>query len=33
MAQLFARDNKEFLTNYIETYGPVAKLHSFLGVS
>ncbi|KAI1782200.1 cytochrome P450 [Ganoderma leucocontextum] len=31
MAQLFARNNKQFLTNYIETYGPVAKFHGFLG--
>ncbi|KAI1791311.1 cytochrome P450 [Ganoderma leucocontextum] len=31
LAQLFARDNKEFLTNYIDTYGPVAKFHGFLG--
>ena len=33
MAQLFARDNKAFLTNYLETYGPVAKFHGFFGVS
>ncbi|KAM5542773.1 hypothetical protein V8D89_003734 [Ganoderma adspersum] len=31
MAQLFARDNTAFLTNYLETYGPVAKLHGFFG--
>ena len=33
MAQLFARDNTAFLTNYIETYGPVAKIHGFFGAS
>ena len=33
MRQLFARDNKEFLTNYIDTYGSVSKLHGFFGVS
>ncbi|PIL26669.1 cytochrome P450 [Ganoderma sinense ZZ0214-1] len=30
MGQLFARDNK-FITNCVDTYGPVSKLHSFLG--
>ena len=33
MAQLFARNNTAFLTNLLETYGPVAKIHGFVGVS
>ncbi|PIL30684.1 cytochrome P450 [Ganoderma sinense ZZ0214-1] len=31
MRQLFTRDNKEFITNYVDTYGPVSKLHGFFG--
>nr|VWO95436.1 Isochorismate synthase/isochorismate-pyruvate lyase MbtI (EC (Salicylate synthase) (EC (Salicylate synthetase) (YbtS protein) (Yersiniabactin biosynthesis salicylate synthase YbtS) [Ganoderma boninense] len=31
VSQLFARDNKEFITNLIDTYGPVSKLHGFFG--
>ena len=33
MAQLFARNNTAFLTNLLETYGPVARIHGFVGVS
>ena len=29
---MFARDNREFVKNVVETYGPVAKLQLFLGV-
>ena len=31
--QLFARDNWDFVRDVVETYGPVAKLQLFLGVS
>ncbi|KAM5542771.1 hypothetical protein V8D89_003732 [Ganoderma adspersum] len=31
MAQLFVRNNTAFLTNLLETYGPVAKIHGFVG--
>ena len=32
MAQYFAKDNHVWLREYLDTYGPVAKLHGFFGV-
>ncbi len=28
----FARDNQEYLSNYLRTYGPVSTLYAFFGV-
>ena len=32
MKEFFARDNAEWLTSFLDSYGPVAKVNGFFGV-
>ena len=32
MKAFFARDNTEWLTSFLDSYGPVAKVNGFFGV-